>query len=394
MFPSVPRALRQRALLFSLGLALTVATLYEIQWHSHAYHVARPEFPLDEPFKTEDCLPVDVSARRQNGVIVMLARNTEQTDAVQAIQSLERRFNHRYHYPVVFLNDQPWSPAFIRALTSEVSGMVQFDIIPSYMWGFRDGTTEAEKDQARKNMGRMESKGIPHAGQEQYHHMCRFQSGFFYDHPALQDYEWYWRIEPDARFTCDIPYDPFTEMMANNKTYGYTMALWEIGSTAPSLFRTVDDYRIARQLPMSSLWTAMHDESWAPYPLRHSIMPLFSSRTGSGDSWNFCHYWSNFEIANLAFYRSQQYRDLFAHLDATGGFHSERWGDAAVHSLALALFSSPEQLHYFEDLGYKHGGFQHCPIDHGGCGCDCNPDEGRVADVCLRRLRESVEPAD
>ncbi len=28
-----------------------------------------------------------------------------------------------------------------------------------------------------------------------YRNMCRFNSGFFYRHPLLQKYRWYWRIE-------------------------------------------------------------------------------------------------------------------------------------------------------------------------------------------------------
>jgi hypothetical protein len=31
-----------------------------------------------------------------------------------------------------------------------------------------------------------------------YHHMCRWNSGFFYKHPILKDYDWYWRVEPDV----------------------------------------------------------------------------------------------------------------------------------------------------------------------------------------------------
>jgi hypothetical protein len=32
-----------------------------------------------------------------------------------------------------------------------------------------------------------------------YHHMCRWNSGFFYKHPSLENYDWYWRVEPDVR---------------------------------------------------------------------------------------------------------------------------------------------------------------------------------------------------
>lgn len=32
-----------------------------------------------------------------------------------------------------------------------------------------------------------------------YRHMCRWNSGFFYKHPRLRDFDWYWRVEPDVR---------------------------------------------------------------------------------------------------------------------------------------------------------------------------------------------------
>ena len=31
-----------------------------------------------------------------------------------------------------------------------------------------------------------------------YRHMCRWNSGFFYKHPRLRDFDWYWRVEPDV----------------------------------------------------------------------------------------------------------------------------------------------------------------------------------------------------
>lgn len=35
-----------------------------------------------------------------------------------------------------------------------------------------------------------------------YRHMCRWNSGFFYRHPRLLDFDWYWRVEPDVSDFC------------------------------------------------------------------------------------------------------------------------------------------------------------------------------------------------
>lgn len=104
-------------------------------------------------------------------------------------------------------------------------------------------------------MDDMQREGdIAHADTESYHHMCRFHPGketssvmarrllirclsFFYDHPALKSHKWYWRVEPDIDLTCSITCDPFAEVTKHGKTYGYTIALWQNGPTATSLFR-------------------------------------------------------------------------------------------------------------------------------------------------------------
>lgn len=50
--------------------------------------------------------------------------------------------------------------------------------------------------------------------------------------------------------------------------------------------------------------------------------------------------------------------DFFEHLDKQGGFYYERWGDAPVHSIGAALFANKSQIHFFDDIGYRHEPFQ------------------------------------
>jgi len=82
-----------------------------------------------------------------------------------------------------------------------------------------------------------------------------------------------------------------------------------------------------------------------------------------GESYNMCHFWSNFEIANLDWFRSKEYNDFFNMMDRSGGFWMERWGDAPIHSLAAGALLSPRDLHYFRDFGYRHTTIQHCPAN-------------------------------
>ena len=41
---------------------------------------------------------------------------------------------------------------------------------------------------------------------------CRYFSGFFQHHPLLQQFDYYWRMEPDVHYYCDLDYDPFIFM--------------------------------------------------------------------------------------------------------------------------------------------------------------------------------------
>lgn len=75
------------------------------------------------------------------------------------------------------------------------------------------------------------------------------------------------------------------------------------------------------------------------------MMPWISSN--DGETYNGCHYWSNFEIARVDFWRSEAYRAYFKHLDRAGGFFYERWGDGASAGVIVfrcSAFRAPFHL--------------------------------------------------
>ncbi|KAI1342304.1 glycolipid 2-alpha-mannosyltransferase [Xylariaceae sp. FL0016] len=387
---------------------LFAAAFFEIIFHASKYHVPRPDRELDVPF-LEGCQVPKTDLPRENAAIVMLARNDEVDKAKRAVDSLESKFNQWFKYPIVFLNDEPWSDEFVRTLKAATSAETIFENIPSDKWLFPEFI---DADNARKSIKKQGNAGILYAGKETYHHMCRFFSGYFYQIDALKKYKWYWRLEPDVEFSCSITYDPFVEMARNKKVYGFTISLWEEGRTCPSLFRKVADWKETTGIPSTGLWNANIDASWFPWPLRKALS-LFSHRDVHGDRWNLCHYWSNFEIADLDFFRSEHYQDLYRKLEHDGGFYNERWGDAAVHSLAVNMLAEPHQVHHFADFGYKHDWYYQCPANkpgaqlpesqtlnsvksswapeiEGGVGCRCECDGRKARNVgsyCLSKLK-------
>ncbi|KAK3304695.1 glycosyltransferase family 15 protein [Chaetomium strumarium] len=359
----VRRPVRRVSILLKGAAVVFLLCIIEAFLHRYLHSIPRPPQDLDGPFARQCQDPRIAAAQpREKAAFVMLARNSEIDEARQTIQNIEAQFNQWFHYPVVFLNNEEWDPEFVRDLNASVSGKAIFDVIPKEDWSYPSWVDPAK---ARQSMAQQDKSGVWNGGKESYHHMCRFYSGTFYTQPALAPFKWYWRLEPGVRYTCAITYDPFVEMARHGKSYGFTIALWEEPNTCPSLFRAVDDFRTQHGLPSSPTWNAMLDTaSWSQqaWPVRKLLGLLGRAHHArSGDRWNLCHYWSNFEIADLDFFRGKAYQSLFGHLDRQGGFYHERWGDAPVHSLAVHLLLPPGKLHHFSDFGYHHEPFFQCP---------------------------------
>ncbi|ORY59156.1 glycolipid 2-alpha-mannosyltransferase [Pseudomassariella vexata] len=382
MLQSLLRPVRRLSLW--LVVPITAALFLEVCLHLYYYHVPIPDHELDTPFFTS-CQEPDLSPStpRENAVLVMLARNSELKKAKITIESIERSFNRWYNYPIVFLNDEPWSQEFVRQLNETSKGKASFEVIPKGQWTFPEWV---DAESARQSMKQQGQRGIPHGGDEGTI-ICAGFTLEFYQLEALKKYKWYWRLEPDVEFSCSITYDPFVQMAKNKHVYGFTIALWEVGTTCPSLFRNVVNWMEQHEIKPSDLWKATMEGSWMPYPFR-KLMSLLPHRDRRGDAWSLCHYWSNFEIADMDFFRSRQYQTLFEYLDGKEGFYYERWGDAAVHSLAVAMLLKPEKVHHFEDFGYRHGNFYQCPANAPGGQL---PESERLGKATLPKGNPEVE---
>jgi len=346
---------------FRILCALALGLLLEVLLHQYYFHVPRPKVDLDPVFQV-GCAEPDTRAPSENAAIIMLARDEDIESAITSLQSLEDHFNRFFHYPVVFMNDQPFSSAFKSRVSSVVSGESIFELLSTDAFGFPAWMNETDGKELVRANG---LKGIHKGALESYHHMCRFYSGKFASLPALSPYKYYWRVEPHVSFSCTITYDPFRRMRESNKRYGYTVALWELADTVPSLFRAVSEFKERRGIRTTTLWKSFVAPTWMPWGTRWLVahQPL---RNAEGDIWNKCHFWSNFEIGDLDFFRGAEFRELFAYLDEAGGFYAERWGDASVHALGAALLLRPEEIHHFEDFGYYHEPWVVAPANAAG----------------------------
>ncbi|KAI9146180.1 alpha-1,2-mannosyltransferase [Paraphysoderma sedebokerense] len=301
--------------------------------------------------------PEDTLEGKVKAAIVILVRNQELEALIPTLKQFESKFNSRYAYPYVFLNDVEFTEEFKRKTKALTTARTIYGLIPKEHWGYPNWVNQTYAKECREKMAKEQ---VIYGGSESYRHMCRFNSGFFYRHPLLDEFDYYWRVEPGVEYFCNLDYDPFAYMAQNNKMYGFTIALFEYNNTIPSLWKTTREFM---------------DKHPEHIPSENALKFIWNEANGN---YNLCHFWSNFEIGDLRFYRSQRYMDYFNFLDKTGKFFYERWGDAPVHSIAAAMFLHPSQIHFFEDIGYKHAPFTHCPLslqDQVRQNCDCGSDD-------------------
>lgn len=327
-----------------------------------------------------DRLLVD-SGKREKACIFILARNEDLRALLDTLREFEDRFNKRFNYPYVFLNDKPFTPDFEYSVRNIIrTSQVTFDTIPAGDWQV---PSHIDTDKNRESRRRLAH--IIHGASQSYRKMCRWYSGKFMHHPAIQEYEWFWRIEPGVHFPCDIASDPFVRLRKENKVIGFSILMSEIEETISGLFESVLEFKTRENIHTDSkLWN------------------YFTFQGLNGTAYNGCHIWNNFEIARFDFFRSPQYQRYFDHLDSKGGFFYERWGDAPVISLAAALLLRHDQLLHFEDIGYKHDDSSFCPgdaLERSKLLCSCDPYEGgdTTTNGCMtlwRRMQSIGETDD
>jgi hypothetical protein len=78
--------------------------------------------------------------------------------------------------------------------------------------------------------------------------------------------------------------------------YGFVLAVVELASTIPTLWASTQEFR-------------------KEYPGDIPADNLLDFVTAKDGGYNLCHFWSNFEIGDLNFFRSREYQMYFEYLD-------------------------------------------------------------------------------
>lgn len=166
-------------------------------------------------------------------------------------------------------------------------------------------------------------------------------------------------------------------MRDNELKYGFNMNILDDARSFPSLWTRTRAFAISHP----NLIHPQADLAW-----------LLDPQTDG--EYNNCQFFSNFEIGSLNFWRGEANEAYFNWLDKAGGFFYERFGDAPVHTLSIAMFVPKSEIWFFRDIGYQHNINHQCPPNRADT-CACQPtglDENFYKLVPL--LSPQIKPLD
>lgn len=235
---------------------------------------AAPTSPANKATTPNELSPA-APGERVNATFVTLARNTDLWEIARSIRQVEDRFNRNYNYDWVFLNDKPFDDEFKKVTSSLVSGKTHYGEIPKEHWSFPEWIDEKKAQAVREDM---RQRKIIYGDSVSYRHMCRFESGFFFRHPLMMNFEYYWRVEPSVELFCDLHYDPFRVMKDSNKKYSFVLSLYEYIETIPTLWESTKKFiknhpeHIAKDNSMAFL----SDDGGETYNKCHFVSVLFT----------------------------------------------------------------------------------------------------------------------
>lgn len=81
------------------------------------------------------------------------------------------------------------------ATSNATSSAIKYETVPKEHWSTPQWINQTTYMDSLDYLGTI---GVGKGWMLSYRNMCRWNSGFFYKHPALKNYDFYWRIEPDV----------------------------------------------------------------------------------------------------------------------------------------------------------------------------------------------------
>lgn len=239
----------------------------------------------------------------------------------KCLTCIDQNYNKRYNYPIVIFYhgnryDSEQVREEIRSINRDTE--VRFRSIECKI---PDHLEEKDMFWNLPNNNYARSFGRSRLG---YLHAISFLSNFM-EHPDLQEFDYVLRLDDDAWFKKEIPFDFFEELDKNNGYFGTGFTWNSFGpnhlETRHNLFNWVKDYVVKYDIDVKN-------------------EQLKCSLNGPDDNimfhtldWN-C---GNCNVINRKMFETEEWRRYISEVKKSGGAYKYRWGDCEIIGLYAYL---------------------------------------------------------
>ncbi|CAB4255825.1 similar to Saccharomyces cerevisiae YDR483W KRE2 Alpha1,2- mannosyltransferase of the Golgi involved in protein mannosylation [Maudiozyma barnettii] len=340
------------------------------------------------------------------------------------VSSIQKKFNNWFEYPWVFISKDGHE-----YMNNEFTEQIKELVPESIELNFETVTNEYLHDVPewidvnKISDSQIRLSGIEYGDSQFFRSLNRYLVGYLWKEPFLGNFDWYWRIEPGLELLCDIDYDLFRWMQDRNQVFGFALSymephkevvekLWDIFKKFANEFKNKKEI-VDFEKNNFQFNTEFKDLPKEKDEKKRKKLEEEAAKHGIGtgsSEYNKCQYVSSFQLANLNFFRSQPFMDLFERLDKEGGFYYHRWSASSVHTMAINLLLRKNQLYFFDNIGFKLStdsmasssqfssisrNFYNCPIDDAtyreyNCNCDQGLDFTFMKDSCTAKFYDST----
>ncbi|RIB13756.1 Glycosyltransferase Family 15 protein [Gigaspora rosea] len=107
---------------------------------------------------------------KANACFMILSENSRLEGVKSTMRQIEDRFNHKYNYPYIFLNDVPFTQEFINFTKAMTKAKTKYGLVSKEHWSFPN---YINIELVNKNIQEMANNRIPFGSSLSYRHMCR-----------------------------------------------------------------------------------------------------------------------------------------------------------------------------------------------------------------------------
>jgi Glycolipid 2-alpha-mannosyltransferase/Nucleotide-diphospho-sugar transferase len=292
-------------------------------------------------------LPMEQRSSRARGAIIYLTDGSESkvSDLKKSLQYLDTYCNDRFHFPIIIFStlgsDQiQLTQSQKLDIQKSTRSLLNFTEVDFGMYEAKaNSQPNTIADPEKLSSWPVKTRSIG------YRNMCYFFSGPIAFHPALQSFEYFWRLDSDSFLLSSIDKDPFLEMKSNGWKYGYitTQCDWHVVTEGIS--------------PIVEKSTGVNLGSVLPPAFSDSSCKRGSSNIEQQSGYNNRIFYNNFEFVDLSVIRSKSYQSAWEKIDEAGGIYSHRWGDAPIRTMLIHSLLPASAIHQFHEMSYYHTGF-------------------------------------